>query len=160
MIKKNIDSEIVFHLLQVADELRRNGDFITQKAGITTQQWLIMLHLAKDPNIFYLQKNESSEQMLAKELAESFNISRAGITNIINVLMEKGLMIREEDAVDKRRKRLTLTPKGMEVLEKLEPLRIQANTHLLKEITAEEKTVLRKFLKSSLYLLNIHFRKQ
>lgn len=160
MINKNIESEIVFHIIQVADELRRNGDNITSKAGITTQQWLILLHLANDPNIYYLQRSNSNQQILAKELAESFNISRAGITNLINVLLRKKLVKQEEDSKDKRKKRLTLTEEGWEVIKQLEPVRWQFNNRLFRDISVEDKQAISNFLKSTLNMLNIHFRKQ
>lgn len=160
MINKNIESEIVFHIIQVADELRRNGDNITSKAGITTQQWLILLHLANDPNIYYLQRSNSNQQILAKELAESFNISRAGITNLINVLLRKKLVKQEEDGKDKRKKRLTLTEEGWDVINQLEPVRWQFNNRLFRDISDDDKLAISNFLKSTLNMLNIHFRKQ
>jgi DNA-binding MarR family transcriptional regulator len=160
MINKNIESEIVFHIIQVADELRRKGDNITSKAGITTQQWLILLHLANDPNIYYLQKSNRHQHMLAKELAESFNISRAGITNLINVLLRKKLVKQDEDSKDKRKKRLTLTEEGWAIIKELEPVRWQFNNRLFRDISEADKQAIGNFLKSTLNMLNIHFLKQ
>ncbi len=79
---------------------------------MTTQQWLVMLLLAKDPNILYFKDTSHRMPMMAKEIAEAMNVSRANVTNLLNILIGKKLIIQMEDATDARRKRLLIVKRG------------------------------------------------
>ena len=69
-IRKSVEESIVMAMLNLTDTMLKNGDVVCQRLGITTQQWLIMLHLAGDPNIAYVAENASTRPILASELAE------------------------------------------------------------------------------------------
>jgi DNA-binding MarR family transcriptional regulator len=153
MIKKNQNASIIFHVIWFSETIRRYGDIITQQYGITTQQWLILLHLAKDPNIIYLQEHPQEKPMLAKELADAMNVSRANITNLLHVLQRKKLIIQVEDGHDKRRKRLVLTKEGEKVVGTLEGPRHKSNVKLFSGFSKEEKDTFIKFIKTSLAVL-------
>lgn len=140
MIEKNIDDSLIVNILYVADLLKKKGDNICQPLGITTQQWIILLHLANDPNIPYFDKNIQHKPMMASELADSLNVSRPNITNILHALIDKGLVLQVEDAEDKRRKRLQLTAEGSALIEQIEPFRKAANKRLLASFSDEQKT--------------------
>jgi DNA-binding MarR family transcriptional regulator len=150
MIKKNINASVIFHIIKLSETWKRNGDSITQDFGITTQQWLIMLLLAKDPNILYFKENPQEKPMMAKELAEAMNVSRANITNLLNVLLKKKLVIQIEDKDDKRRKRLSLTDAGLRMLEKMEVVRNQYNNRLLSKFTKAQKLAVTQFIDTCL----------
>lgn len=156
-IKKNLNASVIFHVIKFNETIRKNGDIFTRDYGITTQQWLIMLLLANDPNMIYLQENPQEKPLLAKELAEAMNVSRANITNLINVLLEKGLIMQTYDKHDRRRKRLLLTPAGEEVIEKLEVIRNEGNERLLEEFSKEEKLKFIEFISKCLSILKRDF---
>ncbi len=80
MLKKNLNASVIFHVIKLSETWKRNGDAITQQFGITTQQWLILLLLAKDPNILYFKENPQEKPMMAKELAEAMNVGRENRT--------------------------------------------------------------------------------
>lgn len=130
MIEKNTSSKTIWHLLEIADLLKKYGEFIVAKEGITTQQWLILLYLAGDPNIPYFDREEHKKPMMASELADAFNVSRPNITNLLKGLLKKALIVQVEDEVDRRKKRLKLTERGAELLHKLEPGRKNFNNNL------------------------------
>ena len=138
MIKKNQNASLIFHIIRFSVSLRKNGDSITQKYGITAQQWLILLLLSKDPNIIYLQENPQDKPMLAKELATAMDVSRANITNLLNLLLRKKLISQIADVHDKRRKRLTLTKKGKIIVIKLETERYKRNQRLFENYSKIE----------------------
>jgi hypothetical protein len=48
MLHKNINTSVIFHSIKLSETWKKNGDLITQQFGITTQQWFILLLLAKD----------------------------------------------------------------------------------------------------------------
>ncbi len=129
--QKSAEETLVFTILEVAAQLNKRSAAMTERAGITTQQWLIMLFIDGDPNIYYVDKTPlDKEGILASEIAEALNVSRPNITNLISSLMRKDLIMQIEDPEDKRRKRLRLTEKGEQVLQQIEPYRKQSNGSL------------------------------
>lgn len=154
MLKKNIDASVIFHSIKLSETWKKNGDIITQQFGITTQQWFILLLLAKDPNILYFKLHPHTKPLMAKELAEAMNVSRANITNMLNVLIKKRLVVQISDREDKRRKRLSLTPQGMGLVEKLEKLRHAYNKKMLSRFTNEEKKEFIRFVDICLQLMH------
>ena len=153
MIKKNQNASLIFHIIRFSVSLRKNGDTLTQKYGITAQQWLILLLLSKDPNIIYLQENPQDKPMLAKELATAMDVSRANITNLLNLLLRKKLISQIADVHDKRRKRLTLTKKGKIIVIKLETERYKRNQRLFENYSKIEKEEFINFIKNSLAVI-------
>jgi DNA-binding MarR family transcriptional regulator len=153
MIRKSKNASLIFHVIRFSETIRRHGDVMTQKHGITTQQWLILLLLAKDPNILYLQENPQEKPMLAKELADAMNVSRANITNLLNVLLRKKLIQQVTDGSDKRRKRLILTPQGEKVIDALETPRHNNNEKLFKGFSSNEKDDFVDFIKRALAVM-------
>jgi DNA-binding MarR family transcriptional regulator len=139
MIRKNINASVIFHAIKLSETWKKNGDLITKEFGITTQQWFILLLLANDPNIIYLQQNPQEKPLMAKELADALNVSRANITNLLNVLIEKDLITQTEDEIDRRRKRLKLTKKGEKVVQLLEDIRHKKNAKILSKFSKEQK---------------------
>lgn len=130
---------LILGLIALGERLKRRRDILSQNLGISTQQWLILLHLGNDPNIEYINKRDNSKPILASDLAESLNVSRPNITNLLNVLIEKGLVDQVGEKKDKRRKHLVLTQKGVDTLELLQPQREMLNSDLFINLTETEK---------------------
>jgi DNA-binding MarR family transcriptional regulator len=147
MIARNINASVIFHAIKLSETWKKNGDAITRKYGITTQQWFILLLLANDPNIIYLQEHPQKKPLMAKELAEALNVTRANITNLLAALLRKELITQIEDEEDKRRKRLKLTPKGARLVKKMEEVRNVYNENLLSRFKKQEKEAFISFVK-------------
>jgi DNA-binding MarR family transcriptional regulator len=157
-LKKNLEESIVMAILNISDTIVKHGDIVCQRMGITTQQWRVMLHLACDPNIPFIDEMTSNKHpILASELAEAFNVSRPNITNLINSLIEKGMVKQIEDAKDRRKKFLTLTEKGEDVLQAIQPFRKKANKRLLEHLEKDEKEHFYEKLMDCLSVLNNDF---
>jgi DNA-binding MarR family transcriptional regulator len=139
MIQKNIDASVIFHAIKLSETWKKNGEAITRRYGITVQQWFILLLLANDPNIIYLQQHPQRKPLMAKELAEALNVTRANITNLLNVLMAKGLVLQVTDAEDRRRKRLTLSAGGKRLVLRIEKVRSEFNERLLSRFSRKDK---------------------
>lgn len=139
MIEKSTEATIIQYLLELAGLMKRGGDVQCQDQGITTQQWLILLHLANDPNMPFFNRKKNGHVVRASQLAKSFKVSRANITNLLNVLREKGLITQREDEDDRRRKFFELTEEGRSILKALEPIRKAANSRLFSSFTNDEK---------------------
>jgi DNA-binding MarR family transcriptional regulator len=150
LISKNINASVIFHAIKLSETWKKRGDAITRKYGITTQQWFILLLLANDPNIIYLQEHPHKKPLMAKELAEALNVTRANITNLLSVLLRKQLVDQVEDEEDKRRKRIKLTPAGVELVGKIEVDRNRYNEKLLSRFSKKEKEEFIAFVKTCL----------
>ncbi len=139
MIEESIEESIVMSIFELSNQLKKIGDEVYQKVGLTTQQWLILLHLASNPNLPYFKREKHQKALMASELAESLNVSRANITNLINVLLEKSLIKQHEDDVDRRKKRLQLTKKGIDLVNRTQPSRLAVINYLTEGFTKKEK---------------------
>lgn len=144
MIDKTLDASLLFSIIDLTSQIRLRGDLIYKFANITTQQYVVLLHLANDPNIPYVENGDFNKGMLASELADSMKISRPGMTNLLKILIQKKLVNQSEDSVDRRRKRLKLTESGEQLILEMEPLRREANEAFLSQFNDKEKA---QFLK-------------
>jgi DNA-binding MarR family transcriptional regulator len=147
MKSKTLEESIVLHILEVAAQMAQKGDIITNRVGITTQQWIVMLYIYGDPNIPNIDKKLTNETgVLASDIASALNVSRPNITNLVNSLVSKGLIYQEADAEDRRRKLLKISEQGLELLQQLEPFRRKANSMLFSKFTKEELSIILKDL--------------
>ena len=146
MIEKTVEASLLFSIINLTSQIRLRGDLIYKFANITTQQYVVLLHLAKDPNIPFVEQGDFNEGMLASELAASMKISRPGITNLLKVLILKGLVQQTEHSKDRRRKLLKLTAKGKQLLLEIEPLRKEANEAFLSQFNDTEKAQFLSFI--------------
>ena len=85
--------------------------------------------------------------MLASEIANARGVSRPNISVLVAALLRKGLVQQHDDPVDRRRKYLSITDKGLRALEQIEPVRRQVNTNLFADFSAEEMEVAGQFLR-------------
>lgn len=61
--KKSIEESIVLRIFDLSNQLKKIGDEVYPKVGLTTQQWLILLHLANNPNLPFF-KRENMKKLL------------------------------------------------------------------------------------------------
>ena len=141
-------------MLNLADAVKKKGDVHCQRYGITMQQYLIMLYLAGDPNIEYIEDHRTGRPIVASELAEALNVSRPNITNVLNLLIMKNLVEQVREKTDWRKKSLMLTEDGWALLEKMQPFRHRTNRRLLTHLSEKEKTSFLESLRTCLDLLN------
>lgn len=78
-------------------------------------------HLAKtigltSPQIVLLQAIESHKNTTISELAREMSVSQSTVTNILDRLEGRGLVLRERSSQDKRKVRALLTSEGERVL--------------------------------------------
>lgn len=146
MINSSIEESIVLSIFDLSNQLKKIGDEVYQKVGLTTQQWLILMHLAGNPNLPFFKREKHEKALMASELADSLHVTRANITNLLNVLLEKGLVQQEEDDRDRRIKRITLTEKGVALVNKTQPARLGVINYLTEGFTAKDKGIFLDFL--------------
>jgi len=138
-IQKTNNESIVLAIMELATQMLKKGSNLTNVIGLTTQQWMVLLYVQGDENIPYSNERIQEGGILASDIAEALNVSRPNITNLLQVLADKGLITQDKDPKDKRRKVLVLTRKGRDAVAKVAPLRENANRRLLYDFSEEEK---------------------
>lgn len=159
MISKNINSSIIFHVTRLSESVKQHGELITNQYGITTQQWVIMLLLAKDPNILYIQENPDKKYLVAKDIADALHVSRANVTNLLAILIDKKLIKHIALKGDNRLKPLQLTTKGLKIIANLETPRYIRNAALFKNYSDAEKQLFINFMDAALQIMKDDFKK-
>ena len=76
--------------------------------------------------------------MYQKDLEAEFNITRSTASKVVNLMEEKGLIRRESVPEDARLKKLTLTPKAVELGKEMERNREIVEARIVKGFTEEE----------------------
>ncbi|GMN11290.1 hypothetical protein MTsPCn9_11030 [Croceitalea sp. MTPC9] len=148
MIEESLEESIVLSIFDLSNLLKKNDDDVYLKIGVTRQQGLILLHLAGNPNLPIFKREKHAKDLMASELADSLNVSRANITNLINVLLEKGLVKQYEDKEDRRKKRLKLTKKGVAFVDTAQPSRLAVIHFLTEGFDKNEKETFLRFLEA------------
>jgi MarR family transcriptional regulator, transcriptional regulator for hemolysin len=99
--------EFAFILNDVARMLRTYADQKAAQFGITRAQWVVLARL------------DRFEGLKQSELAEVLDLQPISLTRLLDKLCESGLIERRADPIDRRAKRLFLTPAARPLLEKL-----------------------------------------
>jgi DNA-binding MarR family transcriptional regulator len=132
-LAESLEESLVLTLFDLANHLVRRGEKLALTAGLTTQQWLVLLQIAGDPNFPYSER-DTSTRVLASDIARMRGVSRATISAIVSSLKARALIREDPDPEDRRRRYLELTPAGAAALQAIEPARRTANRRLLGEL--------------------------
>jgi DNA-binding MarR family transcriptional regulator len=148
----SVEESIVMALFNLSNQLAKLGEGLAARAGLTTQQWLVLLQVAGDPNFHATGAKASRPKngVLASEVALARGVSRASVSTLMAQLLGKGLIQEQCEATDRRRKRLSVTAKGRAALARLHAGRRRANRTLLGELDTRERAALLHALRACL----------
>jgi MarR family transcriptional regulator, transcriptional regulator for hemolysin len=107
VLPRSLNREFAFTLNDVARMLRTYADQKAAQFGITRAQWVVLVRV------------DRSEGLKQSELAEVLDLQPISLTRLLDKLCDSGLIERRADPVDRRAKRLFLTPAARPLLEKL-----------------------------------------
>jgi len=147
-----VEDSIVLTLFDIANELGKLGEGVSSRAGLTTQQWLMLLQIAGDPN-FAVPKDgppRSGGGIMASEIAQARGVSRANVSMLVRQLLRMGLVSQVEQADDRRRKHLAVTSSGRRALADIESARHEANRNLFASLTPVQRRQLLRSLHACL----------
>ena len=121
---------IAFRLKMLDNRIRRAMDARTRihESGLTPQQTLVIRYLSE----------HDDRDVFQRDLEERFNVRRSTVSNILSLMEKKGLIKRESVECDARLKKLTLTEKSLELLEKMENDRVETEKLITDGIPEEE----------------------
>ena len=83
------------------------------------------------------------ERLAISEVAEALGIRPNVATGIIQRLVDRGLIERREDPVDRRRRRLTVTDRGFALIDELKDIVLAKGRELLDRLGDEQLAQLR-----------------
>jgi MarR family transcriptional regulator, transcriptional regulator for hemolysin len=132
------EESLILTLLDVANHLTRKAEELAQRAGLTAQQWLVLLQVAGDPNFGGDGERLVNGRVLASDIAAARGVSRAHISALVASLLKKGMIRQTQDVADRRRKWLEITESGASALESIEGIRRTSNRQLF-DSTGEAK---------------------
>lgn len=148
-----IEEALVLTLFDLTNQLSKLGEDVAASANLTTQQWMVLLQIAGDPNFpipMYMPRREGSAGVLASDIALARGVSRASVSVLITQLMKLGLIRQEEEEGDRRRKRLFVTESGQQTIDALEEARRSANRELFVDLDDAERDALLASLRKCL----------
>jgi MarR family transcriptional regulator, transcriptional regulator for hemolysin len=125
VVPLSLNREFAFVLNDVARMLRTYADQKAAQFGITRAQWVVLARL------------DRSEGLKQSELAEVLDLQPISLTRLLDKLCESGLIERRADPIDRRAKRLFLTPAARPLLEKLGNLGEELMAATLSGVTRE-----------------------
>ncbi|HTV88178.1 MAG TPA: MarR family transcriptional regulator [Stellaceae bacterium] len=106
---------------------RRAVDLRLEPYGLTEATWLPLLHLARAPTA-----------MRQKDLAASLSLDSSSVVRLLDALEAAGLVMRREEAGDRRAKTIVLTPQGRTTVEQVETVSQQIRRTALAGLTDDE----------------------
>lgn len=92
----------------------------------------------------------AAHRLSVKDVAQQLGISLPSASRAIDPLVRRRLVARQEDAEDRRVKRLELTAKGDALVERLTAARVSSFERMLEELTESERRKLASALESIL----------
>lgn len=129
-----MDENIGTMLGQVSRLLRRSFDARARGIGVTRPQWQVLSLL-----VHYSGINQGG-------LAELLEVEPITLGRMIDRLQDAQMVERRPDPADRRAWRLFLTDKGLDLLEKLKPLALEAYEEALEGVSPEERAAIMEVL--------------
>lgn len=133
---ERLENVIFYTLDKAIKSYRQYAQKQLKQAGlkVTIDQWLILTNLQDNPEI-------SQQELSARVFKDT-----ASVTRIIDLLVKSGLLDRDVHADDRRRKSLSLTSKGKEILEQVRPVVRKNRATALEGLGEEDLKALRSHL--------------
>lgn len=128
--------ETIVELMRAADELRRRFSRVVEPQGITFQQY----------NVLRILRGAGPEGLPTLEVAERMTEQTPGITRLVDRLEAKGLVLRRRVDRDRRQVLCCLTPRGAELLEKMDRPMDEADRQALAGLKRKELELLKSWL--------------
>jgi DNA-binding MarR family transcriptional regulator len=118
------------------------ANFLMRTANMGTFNMIAELDLSFTQIKALCALDAEGEERSVKALAESLGVSLAAMSRAVDGLFERGFVRREEDAADRRMKRVGLTDAGRTVPQALNEARLSALQELMSSLVDDEALAL------------------
>jgi DNA-binding MarR family transcriptional regulator len=85
---------------------------------------------------------EAEEPLSVKALSDAMGLSLPGVSRSIDAMVQRGEATREEDPRDRRCKRVSVTPRGRKLYERLMAIRLAGVRRFVEELDQDEQEAL------------------
>jgi DNA-binding MarR family transcriptional regulator len=124
-------------LVHDVSRLRRTAfDQRVKPLGITRSQWWVLANLSR----------HEGEDMMQIELARLLDVGKVTLGGLIDRLEEHGFVTRTPDKVDRRSKRISVSPKGRTLVQKMNAIAIEMNTQIMRGLSLSQQHDLEEML--------------
>ena len=130
--------EIGKYIQIVSRQLKRNMDETLSKYNVTGVQSMV---------IGYIYKKSQKGEVFAKDIEEEFDMRKATVTGIIQLMETNGLIERKAKEGDCRLKSIVLTPKSLEIKKVVKKQIDIEEKNIVNEMTKEEQKQFLELLK-------------
>ena len=137
----DIQDSIGYLLNVTARLMKRNLDIRLLQFDITASQWAVLKLLSEEPVLTQAQ------------IAERLNSDRATCGSVIDRLAKKEMIAKKANAVDRRAFDISLSHKGIELVEILTEHAVESDKQALKGVSDSEMKILYKVLRQITYNL-------
>jgi DNA-binding MarR family transcriptional regulator len=108
-----------------------NSDFATLHSEITFEQMGVL---------YYISRN-SDKQMIQQDIADMMNKTKSAVLRSIDILEEKGFLIRVGMPNDRRKNVIQLTEKGCKIIAEMHEMFLNLDNDLNNQLSIEEQKV-------------------
>lgn len=130
----SVHNRLFFRLFQAGNTLDRQT---IKTLGITTVQWSVLGALSR---------SQVADGMSFSDLAEYLVVSRQSLDGVLKRMEREDHVVRVADTVDRRAKKVVLTPKGREFWNSLQPKIYEFYRQALTSFRFDDKVSLVHFL--------------
>lgn len=130
--------EIGKYIQIVSRQLKRNMDETLSQYNVTGVQSMV---------IGYIYKKSPKGEVFAKDIEEEFDMRKATVTGIIQLMETNGLIERKAKEGDSRLKSIVLTPKSLEIKKVVKKQIDIEEKNIVNEMTKEEQKQFLELLK-------------
>jgi DNA-binding MarR family transcriptional regulator len=124
-------------LVHDVSRLRRTAfDQRVKHLGITRSQWWVLANLSR----------HEGEDMMQIELARLLDVGKVTLGGLIDRLEENGFVTRTPDKLDRRSKRISVSPKGRTLVQKMNAIAIEMNNQIMRGISVTQQHELEEML--------------
>ena len=134
MAAKPLSDSLVHLLVQTCKAQRALAEKLWSEIGLHVGQDMLLLQLWPE------------EGLTQTELAERLYIQPATVTKTLKRMEQTGLIERRGDPEDQRVSRVYLTEQGRALLQPYEEVRDKLEQYLIKDLSLEERLLLRRLL--------------
>ena len=145
--KRGVDmnkNEIGKYIQIVSRQIKRNMDETLNCYNVTGVQSML---------IGYIYRKSKKGDVYAKDIEEEFNMRKATVTGIIQLMETNGLIERRAKEEDCRLKKIVLTNKAMEIEKKVQKQINVMERNIVCDMEKDEKEQFLKLLKKASYNL-------
>lgn len=105
----------------------QNSARFIKSSGLSMPQFFMLMHLYRH------------EQCGISDLSEHMDVTAAAASQLVDKLVQAGLLVRVEDPIDRRAKRVSLSPAGRELIERGIAERLRWVDELVVALDEEER---------------------